>query len=140
VGKKTKVVLDTNVIVSAFGWQGKPEEIVKLVSRGTIINFISAEMLDELRKVIAYPKFSFSETLQAEIIETIFTISSAIYTKKSLNIINDDPEDNKILECALTAGVDFIVTGDKHLLNLKSFRGIEIITPEDFLIKRGYRR
>ena len=138
MGKKTKVVLDTNVIVSAFGWHGKPEQIVKLVSNGTITNFISIEMLNELRRVVAYPKLAFSEPLQAEIVETIFGISSVIDSGKALNIINDDPEDNKILECVLAAEVDFIISGDRHLINLKSFRGIEILTPENFITTMGY--
>jgi putative PIN family toxin of toxin-antitoxin system len=67
VGKKTKVVVDTNVVVSAFGWHGKPEEIIKLITKGKITNCISTDILDEVRRVITYPKFNFSETLQAEI-------------------------------------------------------------------------
>lgn len=62
MGKKTKVVIDTNVLISAFGWHGKPEEVVNLVTAGRIKNFISLEMLVEFRKVVAYPKLNFSET------------------------------------------------------------------------------
>ncbi|HED01043.1 MAG TPA: putative toxin-antitoxin system toxin component, PIN family [Proteobacteria bacterium] len=135
MGKKTKVVIDTNVMVSAFGWHGKPEEIVRLVTKGRITNFISIEILTELGRVLSYAKFKFSEALQVEIIETVFSMSSVVSTSEPLNIIVDDPEDNKILECAASAKVDFIITGDKHLLNLKSFRGVEILTPEEFLLK-----
>ncbi|MBI5681881.1 MAG: putative toxin-antitoxin system toxin component, PIN family [Deltaproteobacteria bacterium] len=133
MGKKTKVVIDTNVIISAFGWYGKPGEIIKLATTGKIKNFISLEMLAELRKVVAYPKLNFSETLQAEIIETVFSVSSIVSINESVNIIVDDPPDNRVLECALSANVDFIISGDKHLLNLKAFQGIEILSPEDFL-------
>ncbi len=135
MGKKTKVVIDTNIVVSAFGWHGNPEEIVLLVTRGRIINFTSIEMFDELRRVVSYPKLKFSKALQAEIIETIFGVSSLVRISETLNVIDDDPEDNKILECAVSANVDFIISGDKHLLNLKSFRGIEILTPQDFIIR-----
>lgn len=135
MGKKTKVVIDTNVIISAFGWHGKPEDVVRLAVTGTIKNFISLEMLAELHRVVAYSKFNFPDSLQAEIIETIFTASSIITINESVNIIIDDPQDNKVLECAVSAGADFIVSGDKHLLNLKNFKGIEILLPEDFLTK-----
>ncbi len=137
MGKKTKVVLDTNIIVSAFGWHGSPEEVVRLLTEGEILNFTSIAMLDELRRVLAYPKLNFSEALQAEIIETIFGSSSIVSASEPLNVIADDPEDNMVLECAASAGADFIVSGDKHLLNLKKFRGIEILTAEDFLFKKS---
>lgn len=138
MGKKTRVVIDTNVIVSAFGWLGKPEEVLRLVTKGKIVSYISTEMLAELRKVVSYPKFKFSEALQAQIIETVFFESSLVFVNESLNVIADDPEDNKVLECAVSAGADFIISGDKHLLNLKNFREIEILTPEDFLSRRRF--
>lgn len=133
MGKKTKVVIDTNVIVSAFGWHGKPKDVVRLASSGKIVNFISAEILDELRRVISYPKFCFPETLHAEILETMFSISTLIESGEIVYVIKDDPSDNRILECAVSAGAEFIITGDSHLLNLKNFKGIEILTPDDFL-------
>jgi uncharacterized protein len=135
VGKKTKVVIDINVIVSAFGWYGKPREILALVTKGEILNCISIEMLAELRRVLGYPKLSFSEELQAEIIETVFDTSSLVNVLEEISLVDDDPEDNKILECAASAKVEFIISGDKHLLNLKSFKGVEIVTPEEFLLK-----
>ena len=136
MGKKTKVVIDTNVIISAFGWHGNSEEIVRLIEKGIIENYTSIDLLYELRKVLAYPKFNFTETLQAEIIETIFSISSVVEVYESIDAVIDDPEDNKILDCAVFANVEFIITGDKHLLNLKKFRNIDILTPEEFLNKK----
>lgn len=135
MGKKTKVAIDTNVIISAFGWHGKPEDVVKLATTDRIKNFISLEMLAELRKVVAYAKLNFSEILQAEIIETVFSASSIINVNESVNVIIDDPPDNRVLECALSANVDFVISGDKHLLNLKAFKGIAILSPEDFLAR-----
>ena len=135
MGKKTKVVIDNNVLVSAFGWHGKPEEVVRLATTGSILNFTSMELLSELARVVGYPKLKFPESLQAEIIETIFTSSSLVNVSESLNVINADTADNRVLECAVTASVDFIISGDNHLLHLKKFRDIEIVTPEDFLFK-----
>lgn len=137
MGKKTKVVIDNNVLVSAFGWHGKPEEVVRLATTGRIENFTSTEMLSELTRVVGYPKLRFPESLQAEIIETVFTSSSLVNVSESLKVINSDISDNRVLECAVAACVDFIISGDKHLLDLKKFRDIEIVTPEDFLLKTG---
>ena len=61
MGKKTKVVIDNNVLISAFGWHGKPEEVVRLVTTGRILNFTSMKLLAELARVIDYPKLKFSE-------------------------------------------------------------------------------
>lgn len=133
MGKKTKVVIDTNVVVSTFGWGGKPADIIRLITSGKILNFTSVEMLTELKKVVSYPRLAFSETLQAEIMEIMFNASSIVERHESVNIIDDDTEDNKILECAISAGAEFVVSGDKHLLTLKSFEGIKIVTPEEFI-------
>ena len=135
MGKKTKVVVDTNVIVSAFGWHGKPEEILRLINKGEIENYTSIDLLHELRRVIAYPKFNFPETLQAEIVETIFSMSAIVDVTEKIHIITEDSSDNKILECAVSAAADYIITGDKHLIGLKNFRGIEVLSPEDFFNK-----
>jgi uncharacterized protein len=141
VGKRTKVVIDSNVLVSAFGWHGTPEEVVRLATTGEISNFTSTEMLSELVRVVGYPKMRFPESLQAEIIETVFTSSSLVNMTEPLKVINSDPADNRVLECAVAACVDFIISGDRHLLDLKKFRDIEIVTPEDFLlnIEKGNR-
>ncbi|GAG74095.1 unnamed protein product, partial [marine sediment metagenome] len=60
-----------------------------------------------------------------------------VKTKKKLDIIKEDPEDNKVLECALFGKADYIVTGDKHLLKLCKFNNIKILTPIEFLKERG---
>ncbi len=134
MGKKTKVVLDNNVLVSAFGWHGTPEEVMKLVTTGKITNFTSMEMLAELARVVRHPKLRFPESLQAEIIETVFTSSSLVNVSESLNIINLDPADNRVLECAVTACADYIISGDGHLLEIGNFGTILIVKAKDFLI------
>ena len=138
MGKKTKVVLDNNVLVSAFGWHGTPEEVMKLVTTGKIVNFTSMEMLAELARVVSYPKLCFPESLQAEIIETVFTSSSLVNVSEPLNIIKPDPTDNRVLECAVTACVDYIISGDAHLLELGIFKKIQIVKAKDFLLKEGF--
>jgi uncharacterized protein len=138
MGKKTKVVIDNNVLVSAFGWHGTPEEIVKLMTTGKIVNFTSMDMLAELARVVGYPKFRFPESLQAEIIETVFTYSSLVNVSAPFNVIDIDPADNRVLECAVGGNADYIISGDRHLLELGSFQNIQITKAKEFLIRQGF--
>lgn len=124
MGKKTKVAIDTNVIISAFGWHGKPEDVVKLATTDRIKNFISLEMLAELRKVVAYPKLNFSEILQAEIIETVFSASSIININESVNVIIDDPPDNRVLEVRYLPMLTSLYQGISICLISKPLKGL----------------
>ena len=65
--------------------------------------------------------------------EIIVFNSQIVYPKKKLNVVKKDPKDNKILECALEAQASFIISGDKHLLEIKEYKGIKIISPKEFL-------
>jgi putative PIN family toxin of toxin-antitoxin system len=132
VGKRQKVVIDTNVFISAFGWGGKPYKIMELLEKGRVRNCLSEEILAELIKSLAYPKLQFSPTVQANIIEFVLAYSDIYAIKEHLNI-TPDPDDNKFIECALSAEAKVIITGDKSLLSLQKFRKIKIISPEDFL-------
>ena len=82
-----------------------------------------------------YPKFDFTYEQKREFLEIIFEVATVIDTKIELNIIKEDPDDNIFLECALECEADFIISGDKHLLKLKEFKGIKIIKAKDFLKK-----
>lgn len=138
MGEKTKVVLDSNILISAFGWSGPPKTVMQLVTSGKLTNYTSMAMLEELSRVIAYPKLHFPESLQAEIIETVFTVSTLVTATEPLNVVALDPADNRILECALTAVADYIISGDSHLLELGSYAGIPIVKAKDFLDQEGF--
>jgi putative PIN family toxin of toxin-antitoxin system len=135
LGKKVKVVIDTNVIISAFGWHGFSADVVELADGGPILNHTSWAMLEELRRAVGYSRLHFPESLQAEIIETIFDISSLVEIGINLDVVSDDPDDNMIIECAVAAGARYIISGDNHLLSLKKYRGIEILKPADFILR-----
>ncbi len=135
MGKSKKVVIDTNVFISGFGWDGKPEEILALLKERHIINYISTEIFDELRRVVSYPKLKFKESLQIKILEFAFFYSEFVEPKENISFITDDPEDNKFLECAIGADTKFIISGDPHLLNLQRFRNIEVVDVNEFLHK-----
>jgi len=66
-------------------------------------------------------------------VEEIITLSNMVIPKRKLDLVRSDPDDNKIIECALEGKVDYIVTNDSHLLDLREFEGIKIIRPDDLL-------
>lgn len=130
---KSRIVLDTNVLISALGWGGSPEACLKLVLEDKVDNFYSSEIHDELSRVMDYPKFEFGEEEKDSFLEIILSKSILVEPSEDIEIVKDDPSDNKFLECALEAEADFIVSGDPHLLELGRFKGIEILSPNTFL-------
>ncbi|MAG47434.1 putative toxin-antitoxin system toxin component, PIN family [archaeon] len=132
MGKK-RVVLDTNILISSMAWKGNPAKILEKVINRNIELFISPEQFKELERVLEYPKFNFSEEQKTRVKNLILKIAKVVYPMKKVDVIKDDSDDNMILECALSGNVDYIVTGDHHLLNLKEFKSIKIVTASEFL-------
>lgn len=132
MGAVQKVVIDTNVFISAFGWGGKPLAIMELLERGTIRNCLSESILKELIAAISYPKLAFSHTTQTGILEFVLACSD-IYDPEERIAIAPDHEDNKFLECAVKAHARVVITGDKKFLSAGKHGQIRILSPEDFL-------
>ncbi len=132
-----KVVLDTNVFVSALGWKGTSREIFKDCIEGSLELFISTEIFDEIKRVLNYPKFKFSQDEIAEFLDQILEVGNLVETKVKVEKIKDDPSDNKFLECAVTVDADYIISRDSHILKIKEFEGIKLISPEDYM-KESY--
>lgn len=129
---KPRVVLDTNVFISAILYGGNPRKVVNLAVTEAIEVYISLELLEELGRVLR-EKFTLGSIEIEKIISEIKDFAEIITPRVHLRVIKKDPSDNKVLECAVAAKATFIVSGDKHLLNLGSFRGIQIVSPADFL-------
>lgn len=128
-----KIVADTNIFISAHNFHGKLEEILKLAQFKKIALYISPEIISEFSKVVLAKFYWPNERLQ-KVLKIFDEYIYMVYPTTHFQAIKDDPSDNRILECAVAAGADFIVTGDeKHLLKLKQFRGIKIIKPTKFL-------
>ena len=133
-----KVVLDTNVVVSAYLVPaGKPAEILLLARKGKLNIFLSREIVDEIKQTLLSPKLKKIHRNTPNQISLFIRAFSKVATvtpgKKSVDFIKDDPDDNKILACALEGRVDYIVSGDHHLTDLKSFQSISIVNPHMFL-------
>ncbi len=123
-------VFDTNVLVSALiSTKGNPAMLLDKVGKSYTL-FISKDILTELEAVISRDKFGFTEEEVNTIIEAIISFSEVINPEIKLDVIKSDPDDNKILECAVACGASYIVSGDNHLLELKEYGKIKIITPK----------
>jgi len=133
-----KVVLDTNVFISAFLWQRNAKEIFNLAKEKKFQICATKEILNEFEKVLKYPKFSKKlksiSKEPSQIINEFLEIVKLYPSRKfKTPIIKEDPTDDKFLICALSSKASFIVSGDKHLLKLKNFQSIPILTPTQFL-------
>lgn len=128
-----KVVLDTNILVSSIFWSGASYKIVKLITKRKRESYTSIAILNELRRVLkSKVKYNLPEAKVQEIIELIRMHSVLAYPKKKISIAKD-PKGNKFIECALEANADYLISGDKHLLILKKYKKIRIVTPGKFL-------
>ena len=129
---KSIVVLDTNIYISATFWSGEPYLIVQKAVKQEIVVFISEAIVKELRKVLARD-FSIDKKGIGEVVKAVLLFAHLIESKEKASVIKDDPDDDRILECALACKADFIVTRDTHLLEFKNFKGIKIVTPKELL-------
>jgi uncharacterized protein len=128
-----RVVFDTNVLFSAIGWQGKPAECVGLVQSQKIQGITCVELLNELAEKLSI-KLGFTEEQIAVILASFGTLFEVITISGALTGLQPDPDDDIVLECAVVGKATHIVTGDqKHLLPLKSFQDIQILTPAELL-------
>ena len=129
-----KVVVDTNVLVSALLFGGTPGRLFDLWQMGAIKPLASKEIIDEYLHVLTYPKFKLSEEeINFLLYRKILPYFDAIDSQPGHTIIKNDPEDDKFIRCALAGKVKFIISGDQHLLALESYQKIKILSPVDFL-------
>jgi putative PIN family toxin of toxin-antitoxin system len=128
-----KVVLDTNVLLSAILFGGKPRQILEAAFEGSIRTFVSQAMIDELQNVLDRPKFGFTSQISQSIVSEIASIAEWIKPTRHHAIVKEDPSDNDILDCAIEAKADYLVTGDNHLLRQVECSGVEIVNPDKFL-------
>ena len=132
--KVKKVVLDTNVLVSALLFRGELSKIVDLWERGRIIPVISVETFEEFKNVLAYPKFSLTEKEAKTIIEeNVLPFFEVVEVTNKVSEVCRDPKDDKFLSCALSAKADFIVSGDDDLCAMGKYKSVKIINTAEFL-------
>ena len=132
-----KIVCDTNILISGILFGGKPREISRLYSSGTVANCISPVILKEVEEVLLRLKFSLKAEQVYEIIRLFRDAFTLVSPDRCLSIVTVDPDDNRILETALATEADAIVSGDVHLLDLVNWNGIPVLSADTFLKKYG---
>ncbi|HLC31087.1 MAG TPA: putative toxin-antitoxin system toxin component, PIN family [Candidatus Nanoarchaeia archaeon] len=128
-----KVVLDTNILISATIWDNSEAQklLLKLIEKNIAI-YSSKEILEEYQKVLARD-FDYTEAEILSLTNLLLNFLIILEPIEKLNVIKDDPEDNKIIECALSAEAEYVVTYDKHLLDVKSYKNVQMRKPEEII-------
>ncbi len=136
---KIKAASDTNILILLLFKKGLAKEFSKLIEKGSVEFYSSEEILGELARVLTYPKieevFKKAGIDKTTALESLVEILKIVNPKVKIDAIKRDSIDNKVLECALEAGAKYVVSGDKHLLELKKFRKTEILSVREFLEK-----
>ena len=133
--ERLRAVFDVNVWVSAARFPGSvPDRAIEMARRGMVVSIISEEIIGQILRTLRGPRFALPEQT-VQIIEVTIRRSSMVVTPRSrLSVITAKESDNRVLECAVAGRADLIVTGDrKHLLGLRQYAGIAIVSPVDFL-------
>ncbi|MFA5797471.1 MAG: putative toxin-antitoxin system toxin component, PIN family [Candidatus Woesearchaeota archaeon] len=126
------VVLDTNIFISGIFWKGDSYKILCLWDEGRIQLIISQEIISEIFRVLSDFKVRLSEELQDAWITRIREYGVVVDPKERFHIVSD-PADDKFIDVAIAGNASYIISNDKHLLTLKQFKGVRILTPKEFL-------
>ena len=130
-----KIILDTNVIVSGIFFSGPPYEILNAWRNGKFKIVVSQETLLEYQRITEKLNQKFPMINIQPIID-LLTVKADLVIGPELPIqISKDPGDDKFISCALASNSKIIITGDKHLLNVNGYEGLEIIRPREFVEK-----
>jgi putative PIN family toxin of toxin-antitoxin system len=136
-----KLVLDTNVFISAFYWGGNPQRIIDRIIEGIDKLYFSNEILNEVATVMARSKFNSSPETIEKYIRAIEKIGQKVFIPGNIKGICRDKDDDDKIECAILSDTDYIITGDDDLLTLKEYQQIKIITIKEYLqIITGFNR
>ena len=131
------MVLDTNVWVSAIIWGGSPASIVKAAEEERILITVSEEIIGEISRTLAHHRlreiYEEAGVSRGELVEAVLRIAKVVEVETRLNVIREDPSDNKFLECAVDGDADYVVSGDEHLLRIGRYQKIRILSVRQFL-------
>jgi putative PIN family toxin of toxin-antitoxin system len=129
-----RIVIDTNVLISAIFWTGKPKQLLNRVRHQVITFVTSNDLLDELKRILMRrdKPFRLSGGEADQVVEAMRELSEVVKIHSRINVCHDEM-DNKVLACAIDGKAEYIISGDIHLLRLGSFKGIRIMSVPDFL-------
>ena len=127
-----RVTADSNVYISALNFGGLPDQLLSLARGGAIQLAFSQAILEEVSRVLR-DKFGWAEDAIVLARAQIASFAEQVETGRVVDVVRDDPSDNRILECAAAANSEYLVTGDEHLLKLGHFGAAKIVRPAEFL-------
>lgn len=130
-----RVVLDTNVFVSGIFFTGPPYQILKAWQQQRIDIVVSAPILEEYRRVGKKLADQFRGVDLSPVLELVVAMAVVVEPVELSEPVCDDPDDDKFIACAISGQAQYIVSGDKYLLRLSGYQGVEILTPRQFLDK-----
>lgn len=129
-------VMDTNVLVSGVLWRGVPFELMRWAEKDRLIIYTSLEILAEVYRVLYYPKFQRyidnQQTSPGELFAKITSLCTIIQADQVVKGVCADVDDEKFVDCALAANARFLISGDKHLLDLKEYQSVRILTAREY--------
>ena len=130
-----RVVLDTNVLISALLFTGVSSDLVPLWQKGAVTILLSREILEEYLRVLAYPKFKLSRQeirglIEGDLLPFVEIVNPG---RRRMKVVITDPSDDKFLECAVAGKADVLISGDKALLGIGRYRRVQIQSPPQFL-------
>ena len=126
-------VPDTNILISATFWDGNESRLIERVEEKDVVMVTSPEILDEFRRTLAKDRFSLTEDEIDDTVSRMSLLAMIIHPRTKVNVVKDDPGDNKFLECAVAGIAKYIVSGDRHLLDLERYKAIKIMAASEFL-------
>lgn len=136
-----RVVVDANVIISGSLWEGRPAEVMRQIETGRVEMYLSADILEEIEEVLEQEKLKGPIARSGQsvkmVMNKIYSMASIVNPKVKVRRVKEDPDDNKFLECAVECKADYIISGDKHLLDLGEHGGIKIVLASQFLEHQG---
>ena len=132
-----RVVVDTNAFISAALFEGRTAALLTLWQNRKIRPVLSAEILDEYLRVLAYPKFKLTQKeIRSIINRELLPYSVAVKPRAKIKVATD-PDDNKFIEAAISGKAKFLISGDQALIAVKRVRNVQIISTTDFLDRYG---
>ena len=128
-----RIVLDTNVLISVVVYGGNPRKILKAAISGAFGISVSETLIQELQDVLQRPQFGLGVQFIQNTVAELTSIAEWVAPAKHHLLVKDDPSDNLVLDCAVAADADYLVTGDKHLLQLQKCGTVKILNPQQFM-------
>ena len=132
-----KVVIDTNVFVSGVFWKGPPNKILKAWQKGKFKMVISPPIIEEYRRILSDLSKKYPNPTIVHIMDLVSLNAEMVNPVRFVKPVCTDHHDDKFLEAAIAARAEYVVTGDKALLAVKSIKGSTVVKPSEFLASLG---